>query len=260
MWKTKLEINVNHCHKNNFIRHIYKSLWPYIGCNMISFCFFCPSNLELLVCFIYKNVVSRKFKKTSFQKFYKIILLNLITMVPTEWISQNGLFWMVSWHENVMFETVNVWFNSVQSFSCVWLFVTPWTTARQASLSITNSWSLLKLMSIESMMPPNYLTLCHHLLFLSSFLPHINVFSKKSVLRIRRLKYWSFSFSISPSNEYSGLISFRMNWLDCLAIQGTLKSLLQHHSSKASVLWCSAFFTVPFSHSYMTTGKKHSLD
>ena len=125
---------------------------------------------------------------------------------------------------------------SVQSLSCVWLFVTPWTAAHQASLSITNSQSLLKLTSIESVMPSNHLILCRPLLLPPSIFPSIRVVSNKSVLRIRWPKYWSFSFSISPSNEYSGLISFRMGWLDLLAVQGTLKSLVQHHSSKASIL------------------------
>ena len=125
----------------------------------------------------------------------------------------------------------------------------------QASLSITNSWSLLKLMSIKSVMPSNHLILCHPFLLPPSIFPSIRVFSSESVLRIRWPKYWSFSCSISPSNEHPGLISFRLDWLDLLAVQGTLKSLLQHHSSKASVLWCSAFFTVHLSHPYMTTGK-----
>ena len=127
-------------------------------------------------------------------------------------------------------------FRSLQSLSCVQLFATPWTAARQAALSITNSWSLLTLMSIESMMPSNYLILCRPLLLLPSIFPSIRVFFSESVLCIRWPKYWSFSFNISPSNEHSGLISFRMDWLDLLAVQGTLKSLLQHHSSKASVL------------------------
>ena len=138
---------------------------------------------------------------------------------------------------------------------CVQLFATPWTTARQASLSITNSQSLLKLMSIKWVMPSNHRILCCHLLLLPSIFLRIRVFSNESVLRIRWPKYWSFSFSISPSNEYSVLISFRMDWLDFLAVQGTLKSLLQHHSSKASILRHSAFFLVQLSHSYMTTGK-----
>ena len=142
-----------------------------------------------------------------------------------------------------------------QSLSRVRLFATPWTAAHQASLSIANSCSLLKFTSIESVMPSNHLTLCRPLLFLPSIFPSIRVFSHESVLRIRWPKYWSFSFSISPFNEYSGLISFRMDWLNLFAVQGTLKSLLQHHSSKASVLQCSAFFIVQLSHLYMTTGK-----
>ena len=152
-------------------------------------------------------------------------------------------------------------FSSVQSLSRVWFFVTPWIVAHQASLSITNSRSLLKLMSIESVMPSNHLILCCPLLLSPSIFPSIRVFSNESVLHIRWPKCWSFSFSISPSNEYPGLISFRMDWLDLLAVQGTLKSLLQHHSSKAPIFWCSAFFIIQLSHPYMTTGKKnHSLD
>ena len=135
----------------------------------------------------------------------------------------------------------------------------PWTEAHQASLSITNSPSLLKLMSIESVMPSNHLILSHPLLFLPSIFPSIGVFSNESVLLIRWPKYWSFSFRTIPCNEYSGLISFRMDCLDLLAFQGTLKSLLQHHSSKASILWCSAFFIVQLSHSYVTTGKTIAL-
>ena len=133
---------------------------------------------------------------------------------------------------------------SVQSLSRVRLFATPWTAAPQASLSITSSWSLLKLMSIESVMPSSHLILCHPLVLSPSIFPRIKVVSNESVLHIRWPKCWSFSFSISPSNEHSGLISFRMGWLDLLAVQGTLKSLLQHHSSKASILQCSAFFIV----------------
>ena len=142
-----------------------------------------------------------------------------------------------------------LWFSSVQSLSCVRLFATPWTAAHQASLSITSSLSLLKLMSIESAMPSNPLILCCPLLLPPSIFPSIRVFSE-SVLHIRWPKYWSFSFSISPSNEYSGLISFRMDWLDLLAVQGTLKSRLQHHSSKASILQHSALFIVQLSHPY----------
>ena len=141
-------------------------------------------------------------------------------------------------------------FSSVQSLSRVRLFVTSWITARQASLSITNSYSLPKLMSIESVMPSSHLILCRPLLLLPPIPPSIRVFSNESTLRMSWPKYWSFSFSISPSNEHPGLISFRMDWLDLLPIQGTLKSLLHHHSSKESVLWCSAFFTVQLSHPY----------
>ena len=150
--------------------------------------------------------------------------------------------------------------SSVQSLRCVKPFVTPWTAARRASLSITNSQSLLKLMSTESVMPSSHLILCRPLLLLPSIFPSIRVFSNRSVLHIRWPKYWSFVFSISPSNEYSGLISFRMDWLDLLEAQQTLKSLLQHHSSKASILQCSAFFIVQLSHPYMSTEKNHSFD
>jgi len=149
--------------------------------------------------------------------------------------------------------------SSIQSLSHVQLFVTPWTAAHQASLSITNSQSLLKLMSIESVMPSNHLILCRPLLLSPSIFPSIRVFSNESVLRIRWPKYWSFSFNISPSNKHPGLISFRMDWVDLFAVQGTLKSLLQHHSSKASILRRSAFFTVQLSHPYMTTGKTIAL-
>ena len=150
-------------------------------------------------------------------------------------------------------------FISVQSLSHVWLFATPWTAARQASLSFTNYQSLLKLMTIELVIPSNHLILCCPLLLLPSVFPSIRVFSNESVLRIRWPKYWIFSFSISPSNEYPGLIYFRKKWLDLLTVQGTLKSLLQHHSSKASIFWHSAFFIVQLSHPYMTTGKTIAL-
>ena len=136
---------------------------------------------------------------------------------------------------------------SVQSLSRVWLFATPWTAARQASLSITSSWNLLKLMPIKSVMPSNHLILCRPFPLLASIFPSIRVFSNESVLYIRWPKYWRFSFSISPSNEYLGLISFRMDWLEFLIVQGTLKSLHHHHSSKASILQCSAFFIVQLS-------------
>ena len=148
-------------------------------------------------------------------------------------------------------------FSSVPSLSHVQLFATPWTVARQASLSINNSQSLLNLMSIESVMPSNHLILCRYLLLPPSIFPSIRIFSSESVLPIRWPKYWSFSFNISPSYEYSGLISFRMDLLDLFAIQGTLKSRLQHHSSKASILQCSAFFIVQLSHLYW---KNHNLN
>ena len=150
-------------------------------------------------------------------------------------------------------------FSSVQSLSHVQLFATAWTSARQASLSITNSRSPPKPMSIESVIPSNHLILCCPLLLLPSIFPSIRVFSNESALRIRWPKNWSFSFNISPSNEHPGLISFRKDWLDLLAVQGTLKSLLQHHSSKALILWRSAFFIVQLSHPYMTTGKTIAL-
>ena len=162
--------------------------------------------------------------------------------------------------------TANVWnvsqeyqFSSVQSLSRVRLFATPWIAARQASLFLTISQSSLKLMSIKSVMPSNHLILCCPLFLLPPIPPIIWVLSNESTLHVRWPKYWSFSFSISPSKEHPGLISFRMDWLDLLAVQGTLKSLLQHHSSKASVLWFSAFFTVQLSHPYMTTGKTIAL-
>ena len=158
-----------------------------------------------------------------------------------------------SWHQ-LLYSV-----RSVQLLSHVQLFVTPWTVGCQASLSITNFWSSPKLMSIESVMPSNHLILCHPLLLLPPMPPSIRVFSSESTLHMRWPKYWSFRFSISPSKEIPGLISFRMDWLDLLAVQGTLKSLLQHHSSKASILRRSAFFTVQLSHSYMTTRKTIAL-
>ena len=150
-------------------------------------------------------------------------------------------------------------FSSVQSLSRVRLFVTPWITACQASLSITNSWSSLKLMSIRSVMPSSHLIHCRPLLLLPPIPPSIRVFSNESALHMRLPKYWSFSFSILPSKEIPGLVCFRMDWLDLLAVQGTLKSLLQHHSSKASILRCSAFFTVQLSCPYMIAGKTIAL-
>ena len=147
----------------------------------------------------------------------------------------------------------------LQLLSHVQLFATPWTAVRQASLSIINSRSVLKLMSIQLVMPSNHLILCRPLLLLPSITPSIRVFSNESTLHMKWSKYWSFSFSIILPEEIPGLISLRMDWLDLLAVQGTLKSLLQHHSSKASILWCSAFFTVQLSHPYMTTGKTIAL-
>ena len=158
-----------------------------------------------------------------------------------------------------MVHIYNGLFSSVQFLGHVRLFATPWTAAHQASLSITNSWSSLRLISIESVMPSNHLILCCPLLLPLSILPSIRVFSSESVLHIRWPKYWSFSLNISPSNEHSELISLRMDWLDLVAVQGTLKSLLQHHSLKASILWQSAFFIVQLLHPYMTTGKTIAL-
>ena len=149
------------------------------------------------------------------------------------WYLRSGCYWLC-----IVTPAWTLVLSSVQSLSHVQLFATPWTTAHQASLSSTNSRNFLKLMSIESVMPSTHLILCHHLLLLPSVFPSIRVISSESALHIKWSKYWSFSFSISPSNEYSGLISFRIDWLDLLAVQGTLKNLLQHHSSKASILWC----------------------
>ena len=166
---------------------------------------------------------------------------------------------MNNWDVPASFQFSSVQFSSVHWLSRVWLFATPWTAACQASLSITNSQSLPKLTSIESVMPSNQLILCCPLLFLPLIFPSIRVFSNESALHIRWPKFWSFSFSISPSSEHPELISFRMDWLDLLAVQGTLKSLLQHHTSKASILRRSAFFTVQLSHPYLTTGKTIAL-
>ena len=164
-----------------------------------------------------------------------------------------------SWASREAVSSLLVHFSSVQSLIRVWLFATPWTAARQASLSITNSRSSLKLTCIKSVMPCSHLILCHPLLLLPPIPPSIRVFSNESTLRMRWPKYWSFSLSISPSKEHPGLISFRMDWLDLLVVQGTLKTLLQHHSSKASIFWRSAFFTAQISHPYMTTGKTIAL-
>ena len=155
---------------------------------------------------------------------------------------------------------INLWeVQSVHLLSHVWLFVTPWTAACQASLSITNTWSLPKLVPIKLVMTSNHLILSCPLLLLPSIFLSIRDFSNESVLRIRWPKYWSFSFNISLFNEHSGLNSFKMDWFNLLAVQGTLKSLLQHHSTKVSILWCSAFFMVQLSHPYMTTGKTIAL-
>ena len=181
-------------------------------------------------------------------------------------MSSGLAFTKANTHAQVLMEGYHITFmfcyqyiSSFQLLSCVQLIATPWTAARQASMSITNSRSLLKLMSIESMMPSNHLILCHSLLLPRSIFSSNRVFSNESVLHIRWPKYWSFTFNISLSNEHLGLISFRMDWLDLLAVQGTLKSLLQHHSSKASILQPSAFFILQLSHPYMTTGKTLAL-
>ena len=177
------------------------------------------------------------------------MVLRLIEFIVI-WIEKEARKW------NFHIRTVSVLFSSFRSLSSVQLFVTLWTAAYQPSLFITNSQSLLKLMPIESVMPSNHLILCCPLLLLPSIFPRIRVFSNESVLHIRWPKDWSFNFSISPSSEYSGLISFKIDWLDLLAVQGTLKSLIQHHNLKTSTLWCSAFFMV---HLYMTTGKTIAL-
>ena len=195
------------------------------------------------------------------KKMYKLQLLWLRGWGQSPAIQPPRPSLLISW---LLLETLglpgtqSVQFSSVQSLSSVQLFATPWTAAHQASLSTTSSQSLLKLISIESVMPSNNLILCRPLLLPPSIFPGIRGFSKESALHIRWPKYWSFSFSISPSSEYSGLISFRMDWLDLLAVQGTLK-ILQHHSSKVSILWHSAFFTVQLSHPYMATGKTTAL-
>ena len=202
--------------------------------------------------------------------------LDFFLFLLVEHVQGSSMWWQVSvlhsfwWPSNIplggyiTFCLAICWcrfhfFNSVQSLSHVRLFATPWIVAHQACLSITNSQSLLKLTSIKSVMPSNRLILCCSLLLLPSIFASIRFFSNESVLHIRQPKYWSFSFSISPSNEYSGLISFRIDWLDLLDVQGTLKSLLQHHSSKDSILWSSVFFMVQLSHPYMTTGKTIAL-
>ena len=183
------------------------------------------------------------------------VLLTLICMLCRYWMLYNFTIYVVC----VSMLRPLVQFSQVQSLSRAWLFATPWTAARQASLSISNPWSLLKLMSLELVVPSDHLILCCPLLLLPSIFPSIRVFSNELVCHVRWPKYWSFSFNIRPSNEHSGLISFRMDWLYLLAVQGTLKSLLQHHSSKASILRRSAFFTVQLS-SIHDHWKNHSLD
>ena len=187
--------------------------------------------------------------------------MSLLLKKEIPWIS--GHIWKTDHNVQINYHFTEKYicktFSSVQLLSHVQLFATLWTTACQASLSITNSRSLPKLMSIESVMPSNHLILCRPLLLWPSIFPSIRVFSNESALHIRWPKYWSFSFNISPSSEHAGLISFRMDWLDLLTVQRTLKSLLQHHSSKASLLLCSAFFIVQLSHPYMTTGKTIAL-
>ena len=178
-----------------------------------------------------------------------------VKLIVTEWLDALNIIYTFMCACTKLFQ-----FSSVQSLSPVQLFATPWTAARQDSLSVANSQSPPKPMSIESVTPSSHLMLCRPLLLLPSIFPSIRVFSNESALHIRWPNYWSFSFSISPSSEYPGLSSFRMDWLDLLVVQGTLKSLHQHHSSKASILWSSAFFIVQLSHPYMTTGKTHSLD
>ena len=180
----------------------------------------------------------------------RIYILALEACSPETFTSYFILPFTYLFKHNVHLRTMSKYhqFSSVQSLNHVVLFVTPWITARQASLSITSSRSLPKLMSIELVMPSSHLIFGHALLLLPSIPPSIRAFFNESTLRMRWPKYWSFSFSISPSNEHTGLISFRMHWLDLLAVQGTLKSLLQHHSSKASILWRSAFLTVQLSH------------
>ena len=189
----------------------------------------------------------------SFSKLWKILVLRPHPQLPQNlwgWVLASGFLKVAG-----QLFTASVQFSSVQWLSRVWLSATPWITARQASLSITNSQSSLRLTSIKSVMPSSHLILCHPLLLLPPIPPSIRVFSNESALHVRWPKYWRVSFSISPSNEHPGLTSFRMDWLDLLVVQGTLKSLLQHHSSKGPILQCSAYFTVQLSYPYMTTGK-----
>ena len=193
---------------------------------------------------------------TLINRHFSYSLISAITVVSSAYL-RLLIFFLQSWFQLVIHAALH--FTWCTQFSHVWLFATPWTTACQDLLSITNSQSLPKLMSIESVMPSNHVILCHPLLLLSSIFPNIRVFSNESTLFIRWPKYWSFSFYISPSNEHPGLIFFRIDWLDLLEVQGTLKSLLQHHSSKASILQCSAFFIAQISYPYITTGETIAL-
>ena len=240
--------------------YVHVTVWLYAGILMIC------GWVQITKIFMY--LPKMVFKRLS---YFMVIILKF----STTWSNVRKLYEKVTQEEidnwNSPMEilklgyncfTVLSWFLPFQFSSVashVRLFATPWTAAHQASLSITNFWSSLKLMFIQSVMPSNHLILCHPLFFLASIFPSIRAFSNESALHIRWPKYWSFSFSISPSNEHSGLISFRMDWLDLLAVQETLKSLLQHHSSKASILGCSAFFIVQLSHPYVTNGKTIAL-
>ena len=194
------------------------------------------------------SLINKYYIITFFKSWYKWITSFIDTPIYIHTVTAN-VYQLAKIHQ----------FSSVQSLSHVRLFAPLWITAHQASLSITNSWSSLRLTSIDSVMPSSHLIFCSPILLLPSIPPSIRVFSNESTLHMRWPKYWSFSFSISPSNDHPRLISFRMDWLDLLAVQGTLKSLLQHHSSKASILPCSGFFTVQLSHPYMTTGKTIAL-
>ena len=200
------------------------------------------------------QIISLKKAVKHWHQFYTV---SFKKQKREEYLSIHFIKLLLPWHQNrrnTIKKTSGQYLSSVQSLSHVQLFVTPWTAALQASLSIINSWSLLKLMSIKLVMPSSHLILCRPLLLPPSIFPSIRVCSNVSVLHVRWPKYWSFSFSISPSNEYSGLISFRTDWYALLTVQGTLKSLFQHHSSKASILRHSAFFMVQLSHPYMTSG------
>ena len=226
-----------------------------------------PASMSLFLLVITYRISHSSYLSLSHNELGHLVPICLCWCCQSHWINPKKLGHWLNWVIELLpweFSEDLFQFSSVQSLSCVWLFETPWTAARQASVSITNSRRPPKPMSIESVMRSSHLTLCRPLLLLPSIFHSIRVFSNESALRRRWPKYWSFSLSISPSNEYPGLISFRMDWLDLPAVQGTRKSLLQHHSSKASILWRSAFFTVQLSHPYMTTGKtialtRHSL-